>query len=48
MPNELNISLAQSQTGLSVTAQKYLAGIASGTAISLRSEEHTSELQSRI
>ena len=35
MPNELNISLAQSQTGLSVTAQKYLAGIASGTAISL-------------
>lgn len=35
MANELNISLAQSQTGLSVTAQKYLAGIASGTAISL-------------
>lgn len=35
MANELNISLAQSQTGLSVTAQLYQNGVASGSPLAL-------------
>lgn len=35
MANELNIALAQSQTGLSVTAQLYQNGVASGSPLAL-------------
>jgi hypothetical protein len=35
MPNELNIALAQSQTGLAVTAQLYQNRVAVGSPISL-------------